>query len=88
MSQQTMKGKQATQNITDERKRSFGIGGAGNIRTKAEAIVSDVLPSEREQRRRSSVLSMVSSASSTRRTSASGSWRDMKDLFKTKSNKD
>lgn len=51
--------------------------------TKAEAVVNDVLPSERlDQRRRSSVLSKVSST-----TSGSGSWKDVKELFRTKSNK-
>lgn len=51
--------------------------------TKAEAVINDGLPSERlDQRRRSSVLSKVSSS-----TSASGSWKDVKELFRTKSNK-
>lgn len=47
-------------------------------------MVNEVLPSEcsQQQRRRSSVLSKVSSS-----TSASGSWKDVKDLFRTKSNK-
>ncbi|KAI7778236.1 hypothetical protein SLS64_012222 [Diaporthe eres] len=78
-----MKVKQSIRESREDRRRSFGIGGAGNIRTKAEAVVNDVLPSERsEQRRRSSVLSKVSSS-----TSASGSWKDVKELFRTKSNK-
>ncbi|KAG6359695.1 hypothetical protein INS49_010747 [Diaporthe citri] len=78
-----MKVKNSIRESREDRRRSFGIGGAGNIRTKAEAVVNDVLPSERsEQRRRSSVLSKVSSS-----TSASGSWKDVKELFRTKSNK-
>lgn len=67
--------------------RRFGhllTGPYRTIGTKAEAVVNEVLPSERsqQQRRRSSVLSKVSSS-----TSASGSWKDVKELFRTKSNK-
>ncbi|POS79342.1 hypothetical protein DHEL01_v202258 [Diaporthe helianthi] len=78
-----MKGKQSMEVGREDRRKSFGIGGAGNIRTKAEAVVDEVLPSERlDQRRRSSVLSRLSSS-----TSSSGSWKDFKGLFRTKSNK-
>ncbi|KAG8163884.1 hypothetical protein KVR01_005802 [Diaporthe batatas] len=73
-----MKGIQTVQASREDRRRSFGIGGAGNIRTRAEAVVHDVLPSERlDQRRRSSVLSKVSSS-----TSGSGSWKDVKEFFR------
>ncbi|KAK6080048.1 hypothetical protein SCUP234_05404 [Seiridium cupressi] len=46
-----------------ERRKSFGIGGAGNIRTKEEALVDDLAPSSGQERRRSSVWSRSSGAS-------------------------
>ncbi|KAI1634514.1 hypothetical protein F4809DRAFT_508163 [Biscogniauxia mediterranea] len=51
--------------IKDDRPRSFGIGGAGNIRTRAEAVVQDIVPSdEHPRRRRSSLWSLGSSSNS------------------------
>ncbi|KAI1344519.1 hypothetical protein F5Y15DRAFT_366807 [Xylariaceae sp. FL0016] len=50
-----------------DQRRSFGIGGAGNIRTHAEAMVPDlpVVPIDGQpQRRRSSVWSIGSSPNS------------------------
>ncbi|KAF3765383.1 hypothetical protein M406DRAFT_321921 [Cryphonectria parasitica EP155] len=66
-----------------ERRRSFGIGGAGNIRTEAEARISYPLPSEQGGQRRSSMWSSISASSSPRKPSI---WGDMKGLFKSKSN--
>ncbi|KAI1840023.1 hypothetical protein JX265_009115 [Neoarthrinium moseri] len=48
--------------IAEERRRSFGIGGAGNIRTRTEAMVDNVVPQTSNQnRRRSSTFSKNSS---------------------------
>ncbi|KAI2780004.1 hypothetical protein F4815DRAFT_166203 [Daldinia loculata] len=47
--------------VGDERPRSFGIGGAGNIRTREEAIVHDMGSiSDAMKRRRSSHMSLGS----------------------------
>ncbi|KAI1495749.1 hypothetical protein F5X99DRAFT_402499 [Biscogniauxia marginata] len=49
----------------DERPRSFGIGGAGNIRTRTEAMVHDIIPlHDQHRRRRSSLWSLGSSSNS------------------------
>ncbi|KAI1398432.1 hypothetical protein F4819DRAFT_489606 [Hypoxylon fuscum] len=49
--------------VSGERRRSFGIGGAGNIRTQEEAIVHDLnSPSDATKRRRSSLWSVGSSS--------------------------
>ncbi|KAI1207873.1 uncharacterized protein F4807DRAFT_433576 [Annulohypoxylon truncatum] len=47
--------------MAKERPRSFGIGGAGNIRTWEEAVVHDAMSaSEAVERRRSSLMSLGS----------------------------
>ncbi|KAI0381329.1 hypothetical protein F5Y04DRAFT_280862 [Hypomontagnella monticulosa] len=44
-----------------ERRRSFGIGGAGNIRTREEAMIHDIeSANEVVKRRKSSLMSMGS----------------------------
>ncbi|KAK5659592.1 hypothetical protein OQA88_794 [Cercophora sp. LCS_1] len=68
--------------LSDEyrnRRRSFGRGGAGNIRSHAEATIPEAAVAEHQQRRRSSVWSMASSSSSaSRRSKIFGS---VKNLF-------
>ncbi|KAI8631548.1 hypothetical protein F5Y19DRAFT_398828 [Xylariaceae sp. FL1651] len=48
-----------------ERRKSFGIGGAGNIRTRDEALVHDAFDLvERQQRRKSSLWSTSTDSTS------------------------
>ncbi|KAJ9149329.1 hypothetical protein NKR23_g4197 [Pleurostoma richardsiae] len=61
-----------------ERKMSFGIGGAGNIRTVSEATVHDYyISGEGNERRRSSVWSIPSTPATSRRASIFASVRSM-----------
>ncbi|KAI2603421.1 uncharacterized protein GGS25DRAFT_92236 [Hypoxylon fragiforme] len=49
--------------VKEDRRRSFGIGGAGNIRTREEAIVPDPIPGDDNlKRRRSSLMSLGSTS--------------------------
>ncbi|CAJ2509431.1 Uu.00g144570.m01.CDS01 [Anthostomella pinea] len=52
-----------------ERRRSFGVGGAGNIRTRAEAELHDWPPTDNKERRRISLTSSSSHHDGERRSS-------------------
>ncbi|KAK6852043.1 hypothetical protein PG990_014832 [Apiospora arundinis] len=75
-----------------ERPRSFGIGGAGNIRTRADATLHDLVPAtssdqkEEQPRRRSSVFSSSSYAEGERRQSKL--LDNMKGIFRRSSTKE
>ncbi|KAK8057216.1 hypothetical protein PG996_011153 [Apiospora saccharicola] len=73
-----------------ERPRSFGIGGAGNIRTRADATLTEIAPAspdkKEEPRRRSSVFSSSSSAEGERRQSKL--LDNMKGIFRRSSTKE
>ncbi|KAK8117861.1 uncharacterized protein PG998_006142 [Apiospora kogelbergensis] len=75
-----------------ERPRSFGIGGAGNIRTRADATLHDLVPvsspekKEERPRRRSSVFSSSSFAEGERRRSKLVD--NMKGVFRRSSTKE
>ncbi|XXH01359.1 hypothetical protein Hte_007717 [Hypoxylon texense] len=62
--------------ITGERRKSFGIGGAGNIRTRDEAWVHDMISAKDAVKRRKS----STSAESRESKSSTFSWR-LKSLF-------
>ncbi|KAI2627718.1 hypothetical protein GGR54DRAFT_636843 [Hypoxylon sp. NC1633] len=63
-----------------ERRRSFGIGGAGNIRTREEAMVNDMIsPSDAIKRRRSS-------SADRRETNSSNLPNRFKNMFRWRAN--
>ncbi|KAI5921924.1 hypothetical protein F4810DRAFT_308058 [Camillea tinctor] len=47
----------------DDRPRSFGIGGAGNIRTRAEAVMYDITQADEKPRNRKNSLWSLGSGS-------------------------
>ncbi|KAI0907998.1 hypothetical protein F4823DRAFT_600822 [Ustulina deusta] len=63
-------GKKAVPEV--ERRRSFGIGGAGNIRTRDQAVVHDVhdLVERRRSRRSSSSIDSPAGEGTDRRSSS------------------
>ncbi|KAK8076115.1 hypothetical protein PG994_003387 [Apiospora phragmitis] len=73
-----------------ERPRSFGIGGAGNIRTRADARLSELAPAtpdtKEQPRRRSSVFSSSSYTEGERRQSKL--LDNMKGIFRRSSTKE
>ncbi|OTB01933.1 hypothetical protein M426DRAFT_323032 [Hypoxylon sp. CI-4A] len=69
--------------MVGERPRSFGIGGAGNIRTRDEAIIHDMISAtEAVKRRRSSLMSSESSSGESGETRSSKFSGRFKSLFR------
>ncbi|KAI0006730.1 hypothetical protein F4779DRAFT_620293 [Xylariaceae sp. FL0662B] len=64
----------------DEYRRSFGIGGAGNIRTWEESVVHDIA-GENSPRRRSSFWSIPSSSNSNEEQRSLKMSESFKNLF-------
>ncbi|KAK7937373.1 uncharacterized protein PG986_014241 [Apiospora aurea] len=87
-----MSSEEQTTQEPQERPRSFGIGGAGNIRTRANATLDRLAaepPAEKEQQqpgRRSSVFSSSSNAEGERRQSKLVD--NMKGIFRRSSTKE